>query len=330
MASRMMFHYHPVVPAPGSGIPCEVMRMQAAMGLDAFRAAVTESFVPLEVSREGTGPFAAQLRSAAARDAVFTEVASTPQLVERTRTLIDHGGSGYYKVSLLLEGSSMLVQDGRELVMRPGDLTFYDTSRPYSLLFDAKFRNLIMMVPKQRIRLSAPLAGSLTAVSISAEHELARKLAPGLAQAAPHLAHLAAPALDTLAERSISLVSSALAAMLDVPLAAQDPHEATRARIDAYIEAHLASHTLTPGEIATENFISLRHLHALFAELGTTVSTVIRERRVERVSRDLRDPARAAETIQTIAARWGFVDAAHFSRVFKQHTGVSPRAFRAQ
>ena len=39
-------------------------------------------------------------------------------------------------------------------------------------------------------------------------------------------------------------------------------------------------------------------------------------------------PAPAAVTISTIGAHWGFLDAAHFSRVFKETYGLSPREYR--
>ncbi len=55
-----------------------------------------------------------------------------------------------------------------------------------------------------------------------------------------------------------------------------------------------------------------------------TVSTWIRTRRLEQCRRDLLDPMLADRPVAAIAARWGFVDAAHFSRAFKTAFGVSP------
>ena len=109
--------------------------VQHTADLETFQDAVNASFVPLKISSSANGPFTSKLSAAGADGVVFTEVDSVPQLVERTQETIDAGGCGYYKVSLLLSGSSILIQDGRELVMRPGDLSFYDTSRPYSLNF---------------------------------------------------------------------------------------------------------------------------------------------------------------------------------------------------
>ena len=74
----------------------------------------------------------------------------------------------------------------------------------------------------------------------------------------------------------------------------------------------------------------MRRLHQVFQDEGTTVSTWIRTRRLERCRRALEDPMSAGVPVARIAARWGFPDAAHFSRVFKAAYGVSPSAARNQ
>lgn len=297
--------------------------------LATFRSAVNSSFVPLRVDQETSGRFSAKLTSARADGVVFTEVEAAPQLVRRTRETIESGGSGYYKVSLLLSGSSILIQDGREVVMHPGDLSFYDTSRPYSLLFDRSFRNLIMMFPKERLEFPTLLTDTLTAVSLGAQHQLATVVAPFIAQASPQLSLLPSLARTKLAHTSLELINTMLSAILDVETEPRHPHQQRLQKIYAYIDANLGSPELSPSSIAAAHFISIRHLHALFAEHDTTVSTVIRNRRLERARTDLTDPSLLSRTVAAIAARWGFVDAAHFSRVFKQTYGISPSELRA-
>lgn len=297
--------------------------------LESFRTAVSSSFVPLQVDSDAEGPFRATLSAAGADGVVFTEVDAKPQLVQRTAQTIEAGGSGFYKVSLLLSGTGILIQDGREIVMRPGDLSFYDTSRPYSLLFNEKFRNLIMMFPKDRLEFPTILTDALTAVSLREQHDLARAIAPFIAQASPQLPQLPAVARTKLAHTSLELINTMLSAILDVEQTPRNPHEVMLQKIYSYINANLGSPDLSPGSIAAAHYISIRHLHALFAEHDTTVSTVIKQRRLEQARADLTDPALQSRTVAAIATRWGFVDAAHFSRVFKQRYGMSPSELRA-
>jgi AraC-like DNA-binding protein len=58
------------------------------------------------------------------------------------------------------------------------------------------------------------------------------------------------------------------------------------------------------------------------------VSEWIRDQRVERCRRDLRDPLLRHESILSIATRWGLPNSAHFSRVFRSAYGHSPREER--
>ncbi|MEW2427456.1 helix-turn-helix domain-containing protein [Micromonospora sp. NPDC047644] len=48
---------------------------------------------------------------------------------------------------------------------------------------------------------------------------------------------------------------------------------------------------------------------------------------MERRRRDLGNPL-LRQPIQAIAARWGFPDKAHVSRLFRAHDGRSPREYR--
>ncbi|QIM18918.1 helix-turn-helix domain-containing protein [Leucobacter coleopterorum] len=300
-----------------------------ADSLAAFRSQVSASFVPLRISTERPEPFAARMSSADADSVVFTEVVARPHLVERTPETIASGGSGYYKVSLLLSGSSILVQDGKELIMRPGDLSIYDTSRPYSLLFGEEFRNLIMMFPKDRLELPIPFTEQLTAVSLGQQHNgLAQILTAFLSQFPAQLTALDTRVRTKLAHTSLDLLGTMLSSILDADPVQRDPHQVLLQKIYSYVDQNLSSPTLSPGSIAAAHYISTRHLHALFRQADTTVSTWIRERRLDRCRTDLLDPVLADRAISSIAARWGFTDAAHFSRVFKAAYGVSPSEIR--
>lgn len=296
--------------------------------LEEYRRAIDTSFVPLRATPQGAGKFEAVLSAAGSDGVVFTEVCSTTQLVERTPETIEQGGSGYYKVSLLLAGSNMLIQDGREVVMRPGDISFYDTSRPYSLMFDESFRNLIMMFPKDRLDFPAALTDSMTAVSLNDQHPLAGAVASFIAQASPQLDRLSNVARTKLVYSSLELLGTMFSAVLDTEVVAQNPRQALLHKIYSFITANLASPELSPRTIAASHYISTRHLHSLFQEAGTTVSAWIKERRLEHCRADLLDPALGHRGVAAIATSWGFVDAAHFSRIFRNAYGVSPSELR--
>jgi AraC-like DNA-binding protein len=99
-------------------------------------------------------------------------------------------------------------------------------------------------------------------------------------------------------------------------------------RVQRFINDRLGDPGLTAELVAATHHVSLRSLQRLFQAHGTTVAGWIRDQRLDRCRRDLHDPGLAARAVSRIAARWGFSDPAHFSRVFKHAYGVSPARFR--
>ena len=58
------------------------------------------------------------------------------------------------------------------------------------------------------------------------------------------------------------------------------------------------------------------------------MASYIRDLRLARCRRDLTDPALRNQPVQTVAARWGFPDKAHFSRAFRAAYGTTPQEHR--
>ncbi|MDR2998980.1 MAG: helix-turn-helix domain-containing protein [Microbacterium sp.] len=307
----------------------ERLATTVSRGLSEFRTAVNDSFVPLQVSAGQPDVFRGVMRGAGVDEVHLTDLRATAHTVERTPELIARGDREFFKVSLMLSGTGLLIQDGREAVLSPGDLAVYDTSRPYSLVFDEDFRSMIVMFPRHLIALPTDLVGELTAVRISGSDGLGLVVVPYLSQLAVNLDQIAGTTGARLAHSALDLVTTVFSRELGLDENGADPHRALMQRIRAHIDRNLASTDLSPASIAAAHFVSTRHLHGLFQEQGTTVSTWIRTRRLEQCRRDLLDPLYADRPVAAIAARWGFVDAAHFSRAFKAAYEASPSEYRA-
>ena len=115
--------------------------------------------------------------------------------------------------------------------------------------------------------------------------------------------------------------------------------EATRAGIaeptprpkwlrDAHDLIHAsAGEPLTLSSIARDVGVHPAHLARTFrAHYRRSVGDYVRRLRIERAARELTE---GDASIAEIGLRAGFFDQSHFSRVFREHTGLSPAAFRA-
>lgn len=294
-----------------------------------FQRAVSESFVPLHVTTTHPEAFRGVVRGATVDDVSLCEVHATAHTVERTPALIARSERAHMKLSLMLSGSALLVQDGREAVLRPGDVAVYDTQRPYTLMFDEQFRTLVVMFPKRLIDVPTELMSQLNAVRMDGTHGVVPLVSAYLGQLATAMPELHGATGVRLMHTTLDLVTTMFADELDVEAAALDPRQTLMREIRAHIEQHLAQPELCPDSIAAAHFISTRHLHGLFKAQGSTVSTWIRERRLEQCRRELMDPLHLDRPVGVVAARWGFTDAAHFSRAFKTQYGVAPSEARA-
>ena len=295
-----------------------------------YRQAVVSSFVPLDVSRVSADPFWGRLRSVDFDDAHVHEVTASQHMVERTESLVAVSDERFYKASLQVSGTGILIQDGREALLQPGDLAIYDTARPYSMIFEQDMRMLVLMFPREQLGLPPDMMRQLTAHRFSSTDGLGAMIIPFLQNVSQNLDRVGGATGPRLVHTAIDLITTMFANELDLEADPRDSHQMLMQQVRHYIETNLGSPELSPTQIAAAHFISTRHLHGLFREKGTTVSTWIRERRLENCRRDLIEPLNAHLSVGAIAARWGFVEAAHFSRVFKAAYEMSPSELRAR
>ena len=295
-----------------------------------YRQAVVSSFVPLDVSRVSADPFWGRLRSVDFDDAHVHEVTASQHMVERTESLVAVSDERFYKARRQVSGTGLLIQDGREALLQPGDLAIYDTARPYSLIFEQDMRMLVLMFPREQLGLPPDMMRQLTAHRFSSTDGLGAMIIPFLQNVSQNLDRVGGATGPRLVHSAIDLITTMFANELDLEADPRDSHQLLMQQVRHYIETNLGSPELSPSQIAAAHFISTRHLHGLFREKGTTVSTWIRERRLENCRRDLIEPLNAHLSVGAIAARWGFVEAAHFSRVFKAAYEMSPSELRAR
>lgn len=299
-----------------------------AASFDHWKHLVAESFVPLAARTADVDGFRGQMRARVLDRMSIVEVSATSHEVHRTPALIARAGVRYFKLNLQLEGTGLLIQDNREALLRPGDLAIYDTNRPYTLAFEEEARMMVMMFPCDALSLPADYVTQLAAVRMAGNTGLSGMVGQFIRQLSENLEVLGGPSGSRLAANALDLVSTMLHAEMDITPDRMKPQALLAVSVREYIEANLSDPLLSPASIAAAHFISTRHLHNVFHESGTTVASWIRSQRLEGARRELRDPLHAGKSVSAVAARWGFLDAAHFSRTFRDAFGASPSDWR--
>jgi AraC-like DNA-binding protein len=304
-------------------------RLSPATRADVVRDAVWSEVVEIEIEHHrDPEDIRVQMALAHAGRIGICSVRSTATTVRRTSALAQRESEPAIFVGLQLSGSSMVVQDDREAVLHPGDIALYDTTRPYTLVFDEGIHQHFFRIPRASLALPAPLLRSLLATTLSPSKPVAALAATTLARMADPVAWTDAE-LAAVAPVALDLIRAALATRAAESSAARESLHATlAARIVAYLRANLGRPGLTASEVARVHNISVRHLYNVLGESGIVLGDWLQAQRLERCRADLVDPALIAVPVAAIAARWGFRDASHFTRRFRTAFGTTPAEYR--
>lgn len=224
------------------------------------------------------------------------------------------------------EGACTIRQDGDVLALGAGDWCMLDKDKPFQVMSDGYCRQTTLTLRNEVGELSQPCRGSSRKAQ-SPLDGVGRILHDSLRSSIAEIGSLSNPSLlgidHVLADLAKLTLWEGVRAQRGSASADTMQH-----RIARYIEDNLDDPDLSIDSIAAGLRCSKRYVHKAFLGAGTTASKLIWSRRVERCYMDLTDPSRADRTITDIAYRWGFNDSHHFSRLFRQRYGMTPRAFR--
>lgn len=249
----------------------------------------------------------------------------------RTPDLIRTSDRGMCKVDLVMRGRGVFGQDGREAVPLPGEFHLVDLGRPSHVAIDRWIDGAIVMFPRALLPVRDRELRELTAVRFSPRDPYGGLVSSLVQELNRHLDAYESARDARISTAFLDLLSLAVATRLDrvsaVP--AESRQNAMMLRIQSFIGHHLGDPGLSPGMIATAHHISVRTLHRLYEAEGQTIAASIRRRRLERCRQDLLDPGLRDRPVNAVGARWGFQDAAAFSRAFRATYGVPPGEYRA-
>lgn len=298
--------------------------------VDYWQHVMASSLAPYRVRTTGRD-LRGEIRHADIGPVTVLDIRASAMENSRTPDLIRGSDRGMCKVDLVVGGRGVFEQDGRETVPEPGEFHLVDLGRPNHVAIDRWIHGAIVMFPRALLPVSDRQLRELTAVRFSPRNPYGGLVSSLVQELTRHLpcydsardARVGAAFLDLL----ILAVSTRLDRVPAVP--AESRQNAMLLRIQWFIGQHLADPGLSPSMIAAAHHVSVRTLHRLYEVQGETVSASIRRRRLERCRQDLLDPSLRDRPVGAVGARWGFRDAAAFSRSFCATYGMPPGEYRA-
>lgn len=295
---------------------------------EAMRA-VADVIVPVELDFPEVGPV---VRGTLTDHGALriSSIQSNVTRVERTPRLAHDDLAPSLLLGLQVSGSSLVVQDGREAVVGPGDLVVYRSTAHYTLVDPEGYRQHQLRMPLEKLALPSDVVRQVTATRLSPGHPVADLARVYFQRLAGRPKAFADAGADAVSQPSLELVRAVISTHLDVasPAAKESLHVTLQMRILEYVRAHLSDPDLNATQIAAEHHISVRHLYNVLAAGGISLGAWIRRRRLDACRDELGRGLSQNVTIASVAHRWGFRDASSFARLFRAEHGISPREWR--
>ena len=258
------------------------------------------------------------------------ECTCDPCAATRTRASIRADGLETLTIQAVLEGHEYINFNGEDILLKPGDLLIWDSTRPMSFQVQDRLHKISVMLPLPRFRSWLPRSW------FSIQHSLDGQSNSGLLLT-NHIKSLSESVFHGGCKDNYALIDATIGVLINaLEMESADNPKPLRVtqllNIKGYIKANIRNPDLSPALIAKAGGMSSRYLHWLFNANADddTVKQYIFRQRLDFCARDLLNPHMKHRKISDIAFYWGFQDTTHFNKRFKQRYNLSPGAFREQ
>jgi AraC-like DNA-binding protein len=287
-----------------------------------WRESVTQAYLPLEPETQSRADFQGRIVRNGCNRLKVSRVWSSRSIVARTASCIARRSNGDFFANLLLSGSGVVRQGDRTALAKAGEVIVVDTNQKFSLDFSEGVDLVCIAFDGSAVRRVTTRTGNPAdlVVRSKAAGRLVAAYMSGLAEDLEAVGSIA----DLAADQFPALVARAAA-----PLAPVSTHLASLAiRICQFVEAEISDRDLGAKRIAAALGVSRSVVYEAMAAQGLTVAGFIRDCRLRGCIAEFGSANFNYLPTAAVAERWGFRDAAAFSRTFKRITGTPPGEFR--
>lgn len=309
----------------------DLKRYPPAARPSVWRRAATELIHPMRIHTEDNEPFYGRITRRTVCGLGTIWVRGRASRVERTPQEIDLDLPGYLHLTYIVDGGVLLEQGDHGSRLGAGDFAWYQGNAPYRIEAHAPFELVHFLVSERYDKLFRESIGETTSM-VCRDTPLYGMLEAFM---------LGLSRIDPLPERSSNgslelPLMQIIATLKNVDAPARDTNEEINPGANVldcaktYIANHLREPNLNSQRIADACHVSVRYLYKIFAADGISINEYVRNERLEAIMRDLHDPEANYKSFRELSVNWGFVSAAHFSRVFKDKYGRPPAEFRVR
>jgi AraC-like DNA-binding protein/mannose-6-phosphate isomerase-like protein (cupin superfamily) len=258
----------------------------------------------------------------------LSPIRSNAITIERLPKEPEHISQDCYFGVLLTEGQYKLEQGGREVFLKPGEMTIYDATEPHRVTTPGPFSKILISIPRFLLDERIANISRLTATRLSTVHGAGAITASMISSTVNQLEQLDEASFQALSEPVLELFTLSLQEV--VGKIKQMSHHRSQAliRVKQFIACNLTDTDLKAEVIASAMGLSVRYINNLFNEEDTSLMRYLTQQRLACSRHYLASSLYRHLSITEVAMQSGFSNMSHFSRVFHLTYGMPPRAYR--
>jgi AraC-like DNA-binding protein len=294
-----------------------------------WQEALCEHYLRVDTLSQNPSDYEGFLKKSVLGPVILSEVFLSTQDITRNRHHIALLDKDCFYLMFPSLGSLLVEQSGKQQVSTPGTAVLFDATKPYRLRCRDYLQSMYVELPRSILTDRCPIDKLESVPGLS--------FTDGLGWAVAEFCRLIALEADLLGDDVAPKLAMEIADILALYIDADHNHQPTDESLSgkfrlqlvkSYISSRLDDPDLSPEVIAKDNRISVRYLHYLFKSTGMSVSEWVRQQRLEKCHQKLTNPKFDEDSITDIAFSLGFNSSSHFTRLFKQKFGMSPRYIR--
>ena len=252
-----------------------------------LREIIGREYANVEITPPADGLLFNEMKIYPWKDLRLSAIRSNAITIERSPKEPAKNSHDAYFAVVLLSGSYLLEQNGREAVLKPGDVTIYDATRSHRIICPSSFTKLIVSIPRPLLRSKVPGIEHATALRIPGNTGIGSVTGNFIRSCAIHAAELSLHDFSALADPCAELLTLTLASMRPEAVSSSRNRAILLLRIKDFIEQNLGDPGLNAAMVARGAGLSPRYINDIFKDENTSLMRHVWGRRLERCRREL-------------------------------------------
>ncbi|WP_148262442.1 AraC family transcriptional regulator [Hoyosella subflava] len=293
----------------------------------AWEHAMAARIVPMRVdlSTDADDEPDGRLRSFDLSDIKVTEWDCPALKVVRTKRLIEASDTEVLMLLTVSSGNQHFELASGAGCMEPGTGLISTSRVAYSSNVPSRLHKRSVMIPFSAL---APYdtGGSIPdCLMLDQSRPLARLLISFVESMGSHVSAMDAAEGESVREALLTLVAGVIRSSTCQTYDGPTLLPALRSQLEKWIKQHLRNGPIRVVDMAKTFNVSSRTIHRAFSLTGDTVGSVVR---MQRLAGARRDVVATELPLGAIAQRWGYYDASHFGREFRNFLSMSASDYR--